>query len=123
MTITRLHKLTFGAACAAMLAFGVPSVASAQTRTNGPDYTARQSYEAVPMARRRAAPPGQYQVAQNQISPSQAKAIAMRAVPRSKYLDLRMDGSGYRVRLINKDGERVEVFVDARSGAYRIVRA
>lgn len=121
MTHMRLHKLTFGVALVAALALGAPGLASAQSRYDAPDYTARQSHSATQYTRR-AAPDGRFQMAQNKVTPSQAKSIAMRAVPGSKYLDLRSDGNGYRVWLIN-DGHRIEVYVDARTGAYRIAGA
>ncbi len=128
MTILRLHKLIHKAilalTCAAALAIAAPVAISAQSAPFSTDYTLQRNIN-PPQAQRQSRDGRRYdirQVAQNNVSPSQAKSIAMNAVPGSKYLDLRIDGQGYRVWLVN-DGRRIEVYVDARTGKYQIVKS
>ena len=109
---------------AAALGLTLPAVSYAQTSNPfSTDYTLQQNIS-PPQAQRQNRNDRRFdirQVAQNKVSPSQAKGIAMRAVPGSKYLDLRIDGKGYRVWLVN-DGRRIEVYVDARTGKHRIIK-
>lgn len=52
-----------------------------------------------------------------QISASQAKSAALRSRPGSKFVNIQMSGNGtYRVRLQQKNGRIVDVYVDARTG-------
>lgn len=51
------------------------------------------------------------------ISASQAKAVAQRSRPGSKFVNIQMSGGNtYRVRLQEKNGRIVDVYVDARTG-------
>lgn len=51
------------------------------------------------------------------ISASQAKSAALRSRPGSKFVNMQMSGNGaYRVRLQQKNGRIVDVYVDARTG-------
>jgi uncharacterized membrane protein YkoI len=51
------------------------------------------------------------------ISASQAKSIAQRRVPGAKFVNVQMSGRDtYRVRLQQKNGRIVDVYVDARTG-------
>jgi uncharacterized membrane protein YkoI len=52
-----------------------------------------------------------------QISASQAKSAALRSRPGAKFVNIQMSGNGtYRVRLQEKNGRIVDVYVDARTG-------
>jgi len=51
-----------------------------------------------------------------QISASQAKSAAQRSRPGSKFVNIQMSGNAYRVRLQEKNGRIVDVYVDARTG-------
>ena len=127
MTLLRSHKMilkaVLGLSGALALGLAMPAAASAQNAPFSTDYSLQRNIN-PPQAKRqnRVDPRSEIrQVAQNKVSPSQAKGIAMRAVPGSKYLDLRIDGKGYRVWLVN-DGRRIEVYVDARTGKHRIIK-
>ena len=50
------------------------------------------------------------------ISASQAKSAAQRSRPGSKFVNIQMSGNAYRVRLQQKNGRIVDVYVDARTG-------
>ena len=50
------------------------------------------------------------------ISASQAKSAAQRSRPGSKFVNIQMSGNAYRVRLQEKNGRIVDVYVDARTG-------
>jgi len=127
MKLLRLHKLmskgVLGLTCALALGFALPATTSAQTSHPFSTNYSLQHNISPPQAQRQSRNErfDVRQIAQNNVSPSQAKAIAMNAVPNSKYLDLRIDGKGYRVWLVN-NGRRIEVYVDARTGKYRIVK-
>lgn len=56
------------------------------------------------------------QYAQSVISPSKAKSIAARAVPGAKFVDITRSGDQYRVRMLRKDGQVVDVLIDATTG-------
>jgi uncharacterized membrane protein YkoI len=56
------------------------------------------------------------QYAQAAISPSKAKAIAAKRVPNAKFVDISRGGNKYRVRMIKKNGQVVDVLIDAVSG-------
>jgi uncharacterized membrane protein YkoI len=54
---------------------------------------------------------------QRRISASQAKSIAMSRVPGAKFVNIQMTGGNtYRVRVQQKNGKIVDVYVDARTG-------
>lgn len=53
---------------------------------------------------------------QRQISPSQAKSIALRRVRGGEVVDISRNGNTYRVRVIAKDGRVVDVYIDAATG-------
>lgn len=55
------------------------------------------------------------QIAQNKITPAEAKAIARRHVAGAKFNDISRKGNVYRVRLL-KDGRVIDVLVDATTG-------
>lgn len=59
-----------------------------------------------------------YRHAQRQISPSEAKAIALRRVS-GKVVDIRRMRDAYRVRIIRSDGRVVDIVVDANTGRVR----
>ena len=111
MTLTRRHITTLVAA-AVLFAF-VPSTASAANghgAKNGPQALSSpwvQSY-APPQRPRR--------YVQNTISPSKAKAIAARRVPGAKFVDISRVGGQYRVRMLKKNGQVVDVLIDAATG-------
>jgi len=54
--------------------------------------------------------------AQKSISPSKAKAIAARRVPGATYVDMSSSKGKYRVRMRKKDGQVVDVLIDAATG-------
>ncbi|MGB6230345.1 MAG: PepSY domain-containing protein, partial [Litorimonas sp.] len=56
--------------------------------------------------------------ARRDISPSEAKAIALRRVP-GQVVDVRRMRGAYRVRIIRSDGRVVDVVVDAATGRIR----
>ena len=57
-----------------------------------------------------------FQLAQNKVSASQAKAIARSQVPGGEVVDVSQKGNTYRVRVIAKDGRVVDVLIDASTG-------
>ena len=54
--------------------------------------------------------------AQRQISASEAKRIALRRHPGGDVVDISRSGNIYRVRVVTRDGRRVDVLVDSNSG-------
>jgi uncharacterized membrane protein YkoI len=56
------------------------------------------------------------QVAQRQISASQAKSIAMSRVPGGQYIDLRKSGNTYIVRIRDRNGRVRDIRIDATTG-------
>lgn len=54
--------------------------------------------------------------AQAKVSAAQAKSIARRQHPGSKFVDISRNGDTWRVRLIKKDGRVVDVLIDANTG-------
>ena len=54
-----------------------------------------------------------------QISPAEAKRIALRQVRGGEVVDIRRSGDNYRVRVIARDGRVVDIVVDARTGRVR----
>lgn len=59
------------------------------------------------------------QVAQRQISPQEAKSIALRRVRGGEVLDIRRYADFYRVRMLDRNGSRVDIDVDATTGRIR----
>lgn len=60
---------------------------------------------------------------ERRISASQAKAAAQRSRPGSKFVNIQMSGKdAYRVRLQEKNGRIVDVYVDARTGRVKNLR-
>jgi uncharacterized membrane protein YkoI len=57
--------------------------------------------------------------AQKQISPSDAKRIALSRVRGGEVVDIRRTGDAYRVRVIARDGRVIDIVVDARTGRVR----
>lgn len=55
-------------------------------------------------------------LAQNKISPAEAKSIARRHVKGGEVVDISRNGNTYRVRVIAKNGKVVDVFIDANTG-------
>ena len=55
-------------------------------------------------------------VAQSQISPAQAKSIALSRVKGGQYVDLRRSGNTYIVRVRAPGGRVVDIKVDATTG-------
>ena len=55
-------------------------------------------------------------LAQNKISPAEAKSIARRRVKGGEVVDISRNGNTYRVRVIAKNGKVVDVFIDANTG-------
>lgn len=69
----------------------------------------------------RQGPPDTYavqRVAENRVSIDQAVAKVQR-VTGGRVLDARDVGSGYRIKVLTRDGEVRVVYVDARTGAMR----
>ena len=60
-----------------------------------------------------------YQLVQREISPREAKAIALARVPGGEVLDIRRTSDAYRVRIIARDGRVVDIVVDAVTGRVR----
>jgi len=54
-------------------------------------------------------------VAQNSVTPAEAKAIAQKKVPGGEFIDLERKGDTYIV-LFLKDGNRIKVRIDANTG-------
>ncbi len=57
--------------------------------------------------------------AESRISASQAKSAAQRRYPGAKFVNIKVVGNAYRVRLQQKNGRIVDVSVDARTGRVR----
>lgn len=57
--------------------------------------------------------------AQQRISYSQAKSIALRRYPGAKYIDTRLNGNTYTVKLLLKNNRMVNVKIDAVTGRVR----
>lgn len=60
-----------------------------------------------------------YKVVQRQISPREAKAIALARVPGGEVVDIRRTSDAYRVRIIARDGRVIDIVVDAATGRIR----
>jgi uncharacterized membrane protein YkoI len=56
---------------------------------------------------------------ERKISARQAKSIAQSRYPGAKFINIQNTGNAYRVRLQQKNGRIVDVYVDARSGRVR----
>lgn len=63
--------------------------------------------------------PSYVQVAQNRISASKAKSIALKQVRGGEYVDLRLVGNTYIVRVRAPGGRIVDVRIDATTGRVR----
>lgn len=59
------------------------------------------------------------QLVQREISPREAKAIALSRVPGGEVVDIRRTSDAYRVRIIARDGRVVDIIVDAVTGRVR----
>ncbi len=59
------------------------------------------------------------QWAEQRISSSEAKAIALSRVPDAEVIDVKLEGDVYKVRLLRKDGRVVDVLIDAMTGSVR----
>ena len=59
------------------------------------------------------------QWAQQRISYSQAKSIALSQYPGAKYIDTRLNGNTYTVKLVLKNKQMVNVKIDAVTGRIR----
>lgn len=55
-------------------------------------------------------------MAQNAVSPAQAKSIARAKVKGGEVVDISRRGDTYRVRVIAKNGKVVDVYIDANTG-------
>ena len=55
-------------------------------------------------------------LAASKISPSKAKSIARKHVGGGEVVDISQTGDTYRVRVIAKDGQVVDVIIDANTG-------
>ena len=58
-------------------------------------------------------------MAQRQITPAEAKRIALSRVRGGEVVDIRRSGDAYRVRVIARDGRVVDIVVDAKTGRVR----
>ena len=56
---------------------------------------------------------------QRRISASQAKSAAMSRHRGAKFINVQLVGDNYRVRLQQKNGRIIDVYVDARTGRVR----
>lgn len=59
------------------------------------------------------------QLVQREISPREAKAIALSRVPGGEVVDIRRTSDAYRVRIIARDGRVIDIVVDAVTGRIR----
>lgn len=120
--VKRAARLGVGIAMAAALWGGVVQAAPPSHAQNSDRAYSQQWDRNAPMrgTLRSQAPRWEFQqFAAARISAQEAKSIAMRTVPGSEFLDIRlMDGQIYRVRVI-KDGRRIDVWVDAQTGRVR----
>ena len=55
-------------------------------------------------------------MAQNSVSPAEAKSIARARVKGGEVVDISRRGDTYRVRVIAKNGKVVDVYIDANTG-------
>jgi len=55
-------------------------------------------------------------VAQNAVTPAEAKSIARKKVPGGEFIDLERKGDTYFVKFIDKSGKVVYVKIDANTG-------
>ncbi len=58
-------------------------------------------------------------VAQRKISPSEAKSIARKKVRGAEVIDISIKSGKYKVRMQKKNGQVVDVYVDAATGRVR----
>ena len=65
------------------------------------------------------APKASWQYAQRQITPQEARAIALARVPGGEVVDIRRTSNAYRVRIIAKNGQVIDIIVDATTGRIR----
>lgn len=113
-------RLTVLLGLTAALCVMAPGAAFADPgRVQAPDYTRSGApvMQASPYMSIDAAGDVPMNVAAVSISPSQAKAIALRANPGAEYLNIRLiGGKTYFVRLLLTNGTRHDIKVDARTG-------
>ena len=60
-----------------------------------------------------------YQEVQRQISPQEARQIALSRVPGGEVVDIQRLRDSYRVRIIARNGRVVDIIVDAYTGRVR----
>lgn len=105
-------------AAIAAAGFVLPASASAdQARYTDRPVVSRTLTPVAPAYTPRTSSP--YQYAQSRISYAQAKSIALRSRPGSKYIGMRLNGDVYVVRLETARGRVVDVRVDATTGRIR----
>ncbi|MEL6687136.1 MAG: PepSY domain-containing protein [Pseudomonadota bacterium] len=56
---------------------------------------------------------------QRQITPQEARAIALSRVPGGEVVDIRRTSNAYRVRIIARNGQVIDIIVDATTGRIR----
>ena len=100
--------------CAALLcAAAGPALAAPQWSVGEPGVLHAERLHAAPHA-------AATRYAQSRgISPAEAKRIALSATRGGEVVDIRRRGDVYHVRVIRRDGVRVDIKVDARTGRVR----
>jgi uncharacterized membrane protein YkoI len=69
--------------------------------------------------RAKPAPTASWQYVQRQITPQEARAIALSRVPGGEVVDIRRTSNAYRVRIIARNGQVIDIIVDATTGRIR----
>ena len=81
--------------------------------------TADASLKGTSQDRVRPASDTAWQMVQRQITPQEARAIALSRVPGGEVVDIRRTSNAYRVRIIARNGQVVDIIVDATTGRIR----
>ena len=81
--------------------------------------TADAAPKGVSQDRVRPASEAAWHMVQRQITPQEARAIALSRVPGGEVVDIRRTSNAYRVRIIARNGQVVDIIVDATTGRIR----
>ncbi len=113
----RIRHITLGIVMAAATIPAGNALATPAQDAHDMGYTMQNQLEWSQIDRRADRAETIYAQAQSKISASQAKSAAMRRVRGAKFINVQLVNQGtYRVRLQQKNGRIVDVYVDAYTG-------
>ena len=124
MRKTKQHILSVALTALMSLTVALPAMAKpphANGKAKGHDYSA-PAFKTLPAFPQNYMPEERQRLpqwAQQQISYSQAKSIAMRRYPGAQYIDTYLNGNTYTVILLLPNTKKIKVKIDAVSGRIR----